>query len=170
MLLRAGEILALDDVRGILPDGLHVALFNQVALEGVVGAPDDSGLPLAFFHGVHGRERLVLDRNRINGLTKHATVCMRQKQNRLFGMIHCFGGQARLVVQDQGDAVFPRNVFGCYQDKLVPRNARIKANLSDLSPRYVATYGCAVKHAGQNHVVDVACRSGDFVPAFLARH
>src|SRR5439155_1668194 len=84
--------------------------------------------------------------NRINGLTKHATVCMCQKQKRLFGMIHCFGGQARLVVQDQGDAVFPRNVFGCYQDKLVPRNARIKANLSDLSPRYVATYGCAVKH------------------------
>ena len=95
---------------------------------------------------------------------------MGQEENRLFGMIHRIGGQARLVVQDQGDAISPRNVICCYEYKLVPRNARSKRNLSDLAARNAAAHRCTVKHAGQNHVVDVARRSRDFVPAFLARH
>ena len=53
LLLRAGEILALDDVRRFGAGGVHVALFNQVTLEDIVGAPDDCGSSLAFFHGVH---------------------------------------------------------------------------------------------------------------------
>src|SRR5882672_7309859 len=99
-----------------------------------------------------------------------AMVCMGQKENRLFGVIHCIGSEAMLVFQDQSDAVLPRNVSGGYQDKFPPCNARIKRNLSDLAPRYAAAHSCAVKHAGQNHIVDVARRSRDLVPAFLARH
>jgi hypothetical protein len=120
LLLRAGKVLALDDVRRFLPDGVHVTLFNQEGLESIVAAPDDCGLLLAFFHGVHGGKRLVLDGNRVYCLAKLVTVCMGQKQNRFFGMIHGFGGEAGLVVQDQGDAVFPRNVFGRYEYKIVP--------------------------------------------------
>ncbi len=68
LLLRAGEVLAFDDERRFLPDGVDVTLFNQVGLEGIVGAPDDCGLLLAVFDGVHGGERLVLDRNRVDRL------------------------------------------------------------------------------------------------------
>ena len=53
LLLRAGEVLALDDVRRIFPNSVCVSLFNQVALKGIVRAPDDCRSSLAFFHGVH---------------------------------------------------------------------------------------------------------------------
>ena len=69
---------------------------------------------------------------------------MCQKQNRLFGVIHGFGGEARLVIQNQRDAILSWNIFRRYDDKFVPVDARIKRNLSDLSARYVAAHGCAV--------------------------
>ena len=43
-------------------------------------------------------------------------------------------------------------------------------DLFDFAARDGATYGRAVKHAGQSHVIHVTRRSSDFVPAFLARH
>src|SRR6266446_3621541 len=95
---------------------------------------------------------------------------MGQKQNRLFGMIHGLGGEAWLVVQDQGDAVFPWDVFGRYDYKIVPGRRCIKGNFSNLATRDVAAHRRAVKHAGQNHIIDIASCSGDLVPAFLARH
>ncbi len=127
-------------------------------------------MQLALFYRVHGRERFVLDGNRLNSLSKLVTVRMRQKQNRLFGVIHGLGGQARLIVQNQSDAVFPRNVFGGDNNILVPGNGRVKIDLFNFATGNCAAHGCAVKHAGQNHVVDIARRSGDFVPAFFARH
>jgi len=38
LFLRAGEVLALDDVRSFFPNGVYVALFNQVALKSIVCA------------------------------------------------------------------------------------------------------------------------------------
>ncbi len=95
---------------------------------------------------------------------------MGQKQDRFFGMIHGLGGEAWLVVQDQGDAVFPWDVFGRYDYKIFPGKRCVKGNVSNLAARDVAAHRRAVKHAGQNHVIDVARRSGDLVPALLARH
>ncbi len=43
LLLLAGEIFAFYNMRGVSPDSIHVALFDQVFLEGVVGTPDDVG-------------------------------------------------------------------------------------------------------------------------------
>src|SRR5260370_16935362 len=53
---------------------------------------------------------------------------------------------------------------------LVPGNGRVKTDLFNFATRDGAAHGYAVKHAGQNHVVDIARHSGDFVPAFFARH
>ena len=85
-------------------------------------------------------------------------------------MIHKLGGEARLVVQNQRDAVLSRNVLGGYDDIFIPVDARTKMDLFDFAARDGATYGRAVKHAGQSHVIHVTRRSSDFVPAFLARH
>ena len=52
LLLSTGEVFTFDDVRGFFPDGFHVALFHEKILERIVAAPNDWGLPLAFFDGV----------------------------------------------------------------------------------------------------------------------
>ncbi len=98
-------------------------LFSMYNCSCIVGAPDDCGLLLAFFHGLHGRQRLVLDGHRFNRLSQLVTVGMGQKQNRLFGVIHGLGGETRLIIQNQGDAILPWNIFGRYDDKIVPINA-----------------------------------------------
>src|SRR5438309_3595718 len=85
-------------------------------------------------------------------------------------MIHKLGGEARLVVQNQGNTVSPRNVFRGDNNIFVPGDAWIKIDFFDFPARDDATYGRAVKHTGQNHVIHVTRHSGDFVPAFLARH
>jgi len=59
-----------------------------------------------------GRQRLVLNGNRVHRFSELVTVGMSKKQNRLFRVIHRIGREARLIVQNQGDAVFPRDVFG----------------------------------------------------------
>ncbi len=121
LLLRAGEVLALDDVRRFFPDGVYVPLLNQIALEGVVGAPDDCGSLLAFFDRMNRVERLIFDRNGIDSLSKLVTVCMGQKKNRLFGVIDFLSGEARLIVQNQRDAVLPWNVFAKEIFLIIPR-------------------------------------------------
>jgi len=95
---------------------------------------------------------------------------MRQQQYRLFGVIHRIGRQARLVIQDQRDAILARNVYGRYDDEFVPIHTQVKRNLFDFAAGHAAAHRRAVKHAGQNHVVDIARCSGDFVPALFARH
>src|SRR6266478_8399609 len=113
-------------------------------------------------------EWFVLDRNRLDGLAKFVTIRVGQEENRFFGMIDGLCGEARLVVEDQSDAIFPWNVFGCDCYKLFPRNTRAIGDFPDFAARNAAAYGCAVKHAGQNHVIHVARRPSDFVTAFLA--
>ncbi len=93
---------------------------------------------------------------------------MSQKQNRFFGMIHDFGGEARLVVLNQRDAVFAGNIFGGYDDEFDPVRIWAKRNLFDLAARHAAAHRRAVKHAGQNHVIDISRRSSNFFPAFFA--
>jgi hypothetical protein len=83
MLLRAGAVLAFDNVRGAGPCGVHVALFEQKALEQVVRAPHNLILPLALFDGEDGRQRIVFDLHGGDGFAQFVLVGMRQKQNRL---------------------------------------------------------------------------------------
>ena len=79
LLLRSGGVFAFHDVSCFLPDRVHVALFNQKSFEDVVSTPDDRGLLLAFCHGVHRRERFVLDGNRLDGLAKFVTIRVGQE-------------------------------------------------------------------------------------------
>ena len=170
LFLRAGEVFTLDDVRGFFPDGIDVVLFHEKSFESIVGAPNDGGFSFAVLDGVHRRQRLVLNGNGVHRFSELVTVWMSKKQNRLFRVIHRTGGEARLIVQNQGDTVFPRDVSRGNNNIFVPDNVRAKSDFSNFAARDGAAHGCAVKHSGQNHVIDVARRSGDFVPTFLARH
>ena len=119
---------------------------------------------------MYGGKRFILDGNCFNRLSQLVAVGVCQEQNRFFGMIYGFGRQARLVIQNQCDAILPGDIFRRYDDKIVPVDIRIKGNLFDFAARDIAAHRRAVEHAGQNHVINIARRSRDFVPAFLARH
>ena len=83
-------------------------------------------------------------------------------------MIHYAVRQTWLVVFDQRNAVFARNILGRHNDQLIPSNAWSTANAFDFSARNRAANGGPVKHAGQFHVIDIARLTGDFVQAFSA--
>ena len=168
LFLRASEILALDDVRRFFPNAIRVTFFHEKILKRIVGAPDDRRFVLTLFDGMNCGQRPILDGNGFNRFSQLVAIGMGQKQNGFLVVIHGFGGEARLVVQNKRNAVLSRNVFGGDNNVFVPVNARAKIDFFDFPARNGAAHGGTVKHAGQNHVVDVACRSRDFVPAFLA--
>src|ERR1700676_3548745 len=170
LLLRAGEIVTLDDECGFLPYVIDVAFFHQIGFENIVITPDDRGMLFALFYGVNRGKSFVLDGDGIDGLAEFVRVSMGQKKDRLFLMIYRFACQAGLIVQDQGDTVLARNIFGRYNAEFVPRNFRTKGNLLYPAARDAGTDRGSIEHAGHFYVVNVACRSGGLVPAFLAWH
>ncbi len=95
---------------------------------------------------------------------------MSQQQNRLLGMIHDLIRETGLIVGDQRDDIFPGNILRGDDDKFVPGDSRPKRNVLDLAARNLAANGCAVKHVGQRHIVDVLRLSRDLVAAFFARN
>src|SRR5258708_5262244 len=95
---------------------------------------------------------------------------MSEQQNRFFGMVNEFVSQARLIVSNKGDTVFSRNIFRRDDDKLVPGDARSEGYLSNFSARNMTANRRAVKHTGQNHIVNVSGSSGYLVATFLARN
>ena len=77
--------------------------------------------------------------------------------------------QARLVVEDQRNAVLPGNILCRSNDVLAPINRGAKGNPLDFAARDFAANSGAVQHAGQSNVVDIPSRPGNFVTAFLAK-
>ena len=77
--------------------------------------------------------------------------------------------QAGLIIEDQGNAISPRDILGCSNDVLVPTNFRAEGNPIDFASRNCAANRGPVQHAGQPNVVDIPGRTSDFVTAFLAK-
>ena len=60
------------------------------------------------------------------------------------------------------------DVLGRDEYEFVPINSWAEGELSDSAAGNAAADGGTVEHAGQNHVVDIARMSGDFVATFHA--
>ena len=158
MFLRAGAVLALDDVRRASPRGIYVAFFEQENFEQIVRAPDDHILPLALFNGEDGRQRFVFDLHRADGFAQFVLVGMREEQDRLFAMIHFAVGEAGLIGDDELDAIFAGNVGGGNDRELAPVDAAVKCNGANQPARNCTAHRGAVPHAFALHIVDVAAR------------
>src|ERR1019366_4507460 len=85
-------------------------------------------------------------------------------------MVHEFTGQARLIISDESDAIFPGNILRGYDHKFVPGDAWVERDLFDSAAGNLAANGRAVEHIRQKHVVHVQSFSGYLVAAFLARN
>ena len=128
-----------------------------------------SDLPLAFFDREHGRQGIVLDGNRFDRFRQRVAIRMGQQKNRLFRMVDHAIREARLIVFDQRDIVFPGNVLRGDDDKLAPVDFGPEGYLLDFAAWDAAADRGAIEHARQRDVVNVPCSSRDFVAPFLSR-
>ena len=92
---------------------------------------------------------------------------MSQEKDGLFGMIDDIGGEARLIVFEERDAIFARDIFCGYDDELVPWNCRIEMDGADFSACDGAAHGHTVERIGKGDVVSVEGFTRDFLAAFF---
>src|ERR1700733_10037993 len=78
--------------------------------------------------------------------------------------------EARLIVPDQRDTIFSRNIFCSNDHEFVPLNAGREGDFLDAAARNAAAHRRPEEHVRQNHIVDVARPSGYLVAPFLARN
>ena len=124
LLLRAGFVFALDDEVGGRHRGIDVAAADQVVLEDVVAAPDDRA---AVERVVHREDRWLgidVDPHVPAGFFEHVAIRVRQQHHWLFRMVDAAVSQARLIVDDEGDAIDAGNVGGRDDDEVGPGNVR----------------------------------------------
>src|SRR5271156_6301336 len=81
-------------------------------------------------------------------------------------MIDELARQAGLILSDQRDAIFPKNIFRRYDHKFIPGNSRTECDFCDSAPRNAAANRCSKERIRQNHVVDVL-RSPSYLVASL---
>ena len=168
LFLRPGFVGALDDEIGGRPSGVHVSLLDLKRLEQVVAAPD----------GVFACERIIEGENSGKGLDfdahspprffKQILVPVGEENDGLFGMIDKLGGQTGLVVNQERDAIFPRDILGGDDREFAPGNVAFVMNPANAAARGRAANGHAVKHAGKRDIVHVAGPACNFLAALFA--
>ena len=147
LFLRASCVFGFDDVVRVLPHGIDIAFFDQVGFEDVVCAPDNLLRSLTFFHAENRGKRFVFDGNGFDGFWEEMAVRMSEQEKWLFGMIDDAIGEARLIIFDEGDAIFSGDVRGRDDYEFVPINAGAEGDLFDFAAGNAAANGGAVEHA-----------------------
>src|SRR6267154_2230029 len=96
-------------------------------------------------------------------------IRMCQQQNGFFRMIDSSISKAGLIIPDQSNAIPAGNIARANDCKFAPIDGGVKRDFLDYAAWNLAAHGCAVKHSGQSHVVDVSRCAGDLVSALFAR-
>jgi hypothetical protein len=170
MLLSAGLVLSLDDDVRRGERRVDVSTRDGVALEDVVGAPDDGATLERFVDCEDGRLRLDLDGDVTARAFEQFSILVREQQDRFFGMIHAPVGEAGLIVHDQRDAIAARDVGRCDDRHLLPGSGTTEGDAGDDAARNSASDRDAVQHARHCEVIDVARLSRHLGPALAPPH
>ena len=171
LLLRPGLVLPLDDRRGACSErGVDVPFRDGVALEDVVGAPDDLAAGERLVDRQDRRQRLDVDRHAPPRVVGPRAVRVRDQDDRFLGMIDDVGGEVRLIVDDQLHAVLAGDVGRGDDDEFVPGDGGIEGDALDAAARDGTPDRDAVQHPRRRHVVDVERLADDLGAPFLARH
>src|ERR1700678_79043 len=83
-------------------------------------------------------------------------------------MIDDFTRQASLIISNQRNAIFPRNILRRDDHKFIPGNSRAECDLLDTAPRNAAANRCSEEHVRQNHVVDVMRSPSHLIASLFA--
>jgi hypothetical protein len=93
---------------------------------------------------------------------------MGKQEDRFFSVIHDFAGEAGLVIYNQGNAVFPRNIF-CPDDReLVPGDIFSELYRLNSPAGDGAANRDAVQHVRKCEVTNILRAAGDLFPAFFS--
>src|SRR5258708_25444587 len=79
-------------------------------------------------------------------------------------------GKTWLVIVDQCNTIFAGNVLGGNDDKLLPIDSGVEADLFDPAAGNAAANCRAEEHVRQLHIIDIARLTGDFVAPLHARN
>ena len=170
LLLRAGRIFAFDDVVGLFPDAVDVALFDQICFEDVVLSPDDFGRLFAFFDGENRGKWFVLDGYRSNCLAAESAGrgCA---SNRIGSSGWLTNSSAR---QGWSFSISAMQFFpGISLADTITKSFQLIPGpnvIFLIFPRGIWLRTVAPKiMSGKGNVVDVSRLSGNFVAPFFAR-
>ena len=169
LLLSTRFVFAFDDDVILGESGVHVPARDQKRLKDVVRPPHDGPGRERLVYRMHGRQGVKVDRDETTGPLDDLFVGMREKHDRLLGMVHDVLGEAWLVVENQDEPVRRRHILRGHDSDLLPGNAVAESNLSIL-PERMASHRDAMQHARQRHIVDVPRRAGDLGASFSPRH
>src|SRR5687767_4866974 len=150
----SGAVFALHDDLRSCQGGVDIALVDAEMLEDLRG-PERVEEWL---------ERLVVDF--YARATQHVEVLVRQQHNRLCDVPNLLLGEQRLIVLDQRDDVTASDV--AVIDDRESCTIELKAEIADAPTRYRRADGARVQHAGEDEVVHVLRRPGDFLDGVLA--
>ena len=142
---------------------------HEVVLEDVVASPDDRP----------ASERVVDGEDRGLGFDVHphvparflerVAVGMREKHDGLLRMVDAIGGQTRLVVEDECDAIGAGNVSGGNDHEVRPGDAGLELDALDEAAGHGASDRGPNEHPRQREVVDVLRPASDLGRTFAAR-
>ena len=97
-------------------------------------------------HGEHSGERIVFNRDCLHGFPKLVPIRMSYKQDRLLGVIDDAISEARLIIDNERDAIAPGNIFRADYNIFVPVDTGSETDFANCSARNLAANGCAVEH------------------------
>ena len=89
----------------------------------MLSGPNTSRARQRLIHREDRRLWFEIDADVPPGFLEHVPIRVGQQHNRLFGVIDAIGGQARLIVDDEGNAIDAGNVSGRDDGQFVPGNA-----------------------------------------------
>src|SRR4029077_2507296 len=97
-------------------------------------------------------------------------VRMGKQENRFFGVIYDLVGEAGLVIDKQGNTVFPRNIFSPHDREFIPGNIVSEMNSTNSSAGGRAANGDAVQHVRKWEVNNILRGASDLFPPLFSLH
>src|SRR5580704_4278572 len=170
LLLRAGFISPFDDQIGFTQRVFHMPFVDLIGFENVVRSPNHMLARKRVVHRKNRGQRLDFNAHTAPSLLEQIFVRMRKQHHRLFRVVHELISQARLIVNEQRDAILAGNILCGNDRKFFPRNARLEVNAKNASARPWAANRHAKDHARKFQVVHILRAARHFLPAFLTRH
>ena len=165
LLLVPAAVLALDHAVGGGEAGIEIAARDRDLLEDVVVAVEPHPGGKRFLHREHRRERLALDPDRAGGGLCALCVLVREEQDRLLRVPDLARCEQRLVVLDQRDHVFARDVAVVGDRDALPVERGIERHARDTPARYRRANRAPVEQSGNPQVVHVLGAARDLVVA-----
>ena len=151
----SGKVLAFDNKICLVTNRVDVTLYNVDLFDHIVFAPDQRVLVQGVLDSQASGLFRVLNRDILSCLADKIDIGVGDQEDGLLGVIHSFLSKNRLLSQEHFCRIFTRDVVGCHNCELVPRDVSTISYFPYFTPGDGASDRCTVKHVGQYNVVHI---------------